>query len=79
MRSVEAMHMECWEFELGYLIWGPRVMKKHVRFRKKSYEAVGIKESFSGDSQGTWQRGTTPVESLSPSGESCCWHLGWRY
>lgn len=46
-------------------MWVPQVMKKHVRFCEKSYEAVGIKESFSGYSQGTWQRGTTLVEGLS--------------
>lgn len=65
VRSAEVMHVECRGFELGYLIWVPRVMKKHVRFGEKSNEAAGIKESFSGYSQGIWQRGTTPVEGLS--------------
>lgn len=60
------MQMECWAFELGPLILVPPVTRRHVRFcKKRSYDAAGIKEGFSGYSQGTGQRGKTLVEGSS--------------
>lgn len=63
---MEVMQVGCWAFEVGHLISVSQVMRRHVRFcKKKSYDAAGIEEGFSGSFQGTGQRGNAPVEGSS--------------